>query len=92
MSDPTAFPNAYGGPDSLAYLRTLDIVDKDNIGLEGHSMGGWALAIAAAVYPDGYKAIVLEGSSTGTYGAPDRTAEWPRNLGLVFSQWDEFSG
>lgn len=90
-SDPAAFENAFGGPDALAYMRTLDIVDKDNIGLEGHSMGGWALGIAAAVYPDGYKAIVLEGSSTGTYGAPDGTPEWPRNLAVVFSEFDEFS-
>ena len=86
-----AFANGFGGPDALAYLRTLDIVDKENIGLEGHSMGGWALGIAAAVYPDDYKAIVLEGSSTGTFGSPDGTPEWPRNLGLVFSEWDEFS-
>jgi len=86
-----AFANGFGGPDALAYLRTLDIVDKDNIGLEGHSMGGWALGIAASVYPDDYKAIVLEGSSTGTFGAPDGTTEWPRNLAVVFSEWDEFS-
>lgn len=90
-SDPPAFANGFGGPDALAYLRTLDIVDKDNIGLEGHSMGGWALGVAAGVYPDDYKAIVLEGSSTGTFGAPEGTPEWPRNLGLVFSEWDEFS-
>ena len=91
-SDGPAFANGFGGPDALAYLRTLDIVDKDNIGLEGHSMGGWALAIAASVFPDDYKAIVLEGSSTGTFGAPDGTTEWPRNLAVVFSEWDEFSG
>lgn len=91
-SAPPAFANGFGGPDALAYLRTLDIVDKDNIGLEGHSMGGWALGVAASVYPDDYKAIVLEGSSTGTFGVPDGTPEWPRNLAVVFSEWDEFSG
>ncbi|QPC81652.1 alpha/beta fold hydrolase [Phototrophicus methaneseepsis] len=90
-SDPPAFGNGFGGPDGLAYLRTLDIVDTDNIGLEGHSMGGWASVIAAGVYPDDYKAIMLQGSSTGTFGAPDGTAEFPRNLGVVFSTWDEFS-
>lgn len=90
-SDPPAFANGFGGPDSLAYLRSLDIVDKDNVGLSGHSMGGWAVAIAAGVYPDDYKSILLAGSSTGTFGAPDGTAEWPRNLGLIFSQWDEFA-
>ena len=39
-SDPPTFANGFGGPAGLAYLRGLDIVDKDNIGLEGHSMGG----------------------------------------------------
>ncbi len=90
-SDPPAFANGFGGPDALAYMRTLDIVDKENIGLEGHSMGGWALAIAASVFPDGYQALVLEGSSTGTFGAPEGTPDWPRNLAVVFSKYDEFS-
>lgn len=90
-SDPAAFANGFGGPPALAFMRTLDIVDPNNIGLEGHSMGGWASVIAAAVIPDGYKSIVLEGSSTGTYGAPDGTATFPRNLALVFSKFDEFS-
>ena len=90
-SEPPAFANGFGGPDGLAYLRTLDIVDKDNIGISGHSMGGWAVAVAAGVYPDDYKSIILEGSSTGTFGAPDGTPEFPRNLGLIFSEWDEFA-
>lgn len=91
FSDPPAFANGFGGPDALAYLRTLDIVDKENIGLEGHSMGGWAVAIAAGVMPDAYKSIILAGSSTGTFGAPEGTPEFPRNLALIFSEWDEFS-
>ena len=46
-SDPPAFANGFGGPDGLAYLRSLDFVDKTNIGLEGHSMGGWTVLAAA---------------------------------------------
>lgn len=91
-SDPPAFAHGYGGPDALAYLRSLDFVDPDNVGLEGHSMGGWASAIAADAYPDGYRSLVLVGSSTGTAGAPQGTPTWPRNLAVVFSRWDEFSG
>jgi len=83
-SDPPAFRNGFGGPDGLAYLRSLDFVDKDNIGLEGHSMGGWAILIAAAAAPDDYRAVVIEGSSTGSSGAPDATADYPRNLAVVF--------
>ncbi len=90
-SDPPAFGNGFGGPDGLKYLRSLDIVDTKNIGLEGHSMGGWAVGVAAGVFKDDYKAIVLEGSSTGTFGAPEGTPTFPRNLGLVYSKYDEFS-
>ncbi len=90
-SDAPAFANGFGGPDGLRYLRSLDIVDPENIGLEGHSMGGWAVAIAAGLYPDDYRSIILAGSSTGTFGAPEGTPEFPRNLGLIFSTWDEFS-
>lgn len=91
-SDPPAFANGYGGIDALKFMRTLDFVDPDNIALEGHSMGGWASAIAAAVIPDGYKSFVMASSSTGTFGAPEGTATYPKNLALIFSQYDEFSG
>ncbi len=90
-SDPPAFANAFGGADSLPYLRSLDIVDKDNIGIEGHSMGGWASIIAAAMNPQGYKSIVVASSSPGTYGAPNGTPTFPRNVGLIYSTYDEFS-
>lgn len=90
-SDPPAFARGFGGPDALVYLRSLDFVDRDNIGLEGHSMGGWASGMAAMAYPDDYRAMVLEGSSTGSFGVDPGTPEWPRNVAVVFSEWDEFS-
>jgi pimeloyl-ACP methyl ester carboxylesterase len=90
-SDPPAFSEGFGGPAGLAYLRSLAFVDIDRIGLEGHSMGGWAVQMAAANQPDGYQAMVLLGSSTGTFGAPEGTPTAPKNLALVFSRFDEFS-
>jgi pimeloyl-ACP methyl ester carboxylesterase len=91
-SDPPAFANGFGGIDGLKYLRSLDIVDPKNVGMEGHSMGGWAILVGAAVIPDGYKSFIFEGSSTETLGTPKGTATFPRNLELVYSQWDEFAG
>lgn len=91
-SAPPAFANAFGGIDGLKYLRSLDFVDKDNIGLEGHSMGGWTVVNAAAAMPDAYRALVLEGSSTGAPFAPEGKPDFPRNLAVVFSQYDEFPG
>src|SRR3569623_245379 len=67
------------------------MVDKAIIGLEGHSMGGWTVLAAAAVMPDAYKAMVLEGSSTGKPFAAEGTPAWPRNLALVYSRYDEFA-
>ncbi len=90
-SDPPAFANGFGGPDGLAHLRSLDFVDKANIGLEGHSMGGWTILAAATAMPNDYKSMVLEGSSTGKPFAADGTASWPRNVALVFAQYEEFS-
>ena len=90
-SDPPAFANGFGGPDGLAHLRSLDIVDKNNIGLEGHSMGGWTVLAAATAMPNDYRAMVLEGSSTGKPFAADGTPSWPRNVALVFAQYEEFS-
>ena len=90
-SAPPAFARGFGGPDGLTYLRSLAFVDQNNIGLEGHSMGGWTVLSAAAAFPTGYKSMVLEGSSTGAPFAPEGTPEFPRNVALVFSQFDEFS-
>lgn len=90
-SDGPAFANGFGGPDGLAKLRSLDIVDKANVGLEGHSMGGWTILSAATAMPNDYKAMVLEGSSTGKPFAADGTPSWPRNLALVFAKYEEFS-
>ncbi len=87
-----AFSNGFGGPDGLKYLRGLDFVDRDNIGLEGHSMGGWTILAAALALPDGYRSMVLEGSAVGTVFSPTRgDTKFPRNIAVVFSQYDEFS-
>jgi pimeloyl-ACP methyl ester carboxylesterase len=90
-SDPPALANGFGGPDGLAYLRSLEFVDKNNIGLEGHSMGGWTVLAAATAAPNDYKSMVLEGSSTGKPFATEASPSWPRNVALVFAQYEEFS-
>jgi pimeloyl-ACP methyl ester carboxylesterase len=82
----------YGGPAALKYLSSLPNVDKTNIGLEGHSMGGAPVINAALAYPDGYKAVVLEGSTPGFLGGPgEGTTSFPHNLQVVMGQYDEFA-
>lgn len=78
-----------GGAAALRYLQGLPFVDKANIGLEGHSMGGIPISAAAAAQPDGYKAIVFEGSTPAFLGAPaPRTFH---DLQIVEGQFDEFA-
>jgi pimeloyl-ACP methyl ester carboxylesterase len=82
----------FGGPAALGYLRGLPFVDKANIGLEAHSLGGAPVVNAALAYPDGYRSIVLEGSTTGVLGQPgEGSTTFPRNLEVVMGQYDEFS-
>jgi pimeloyl-ACP methyl ester carboxylesterase len=90
-SSPPAFANGFGGPDGLKYLRSLDFVDRNNIGLEGHSMGGWTILAAATAAPNDYKSMVLVGSSTGKPFAAEGNPNWPRNLALVYARYDEFA-
>jgi dipeptidyl aminopeptidase/acylaminoacyl peptidase len=66
-SDPPAFANGFGGPDGLTYLRSLEFVDKTNIGLEGHSMGGWTVLAAATAMPNDYKS-----NGRGSESSPKR--------------------
>ena len=90
-SEGGATTKGFGGPEGLDYLRRLPFVDRRNIGLEGHSMGGWAVLAAAAAMPGDYAAMVLEGSSVGAPFARDGTPAWPRNVAVVFSRFDEFA-
>jgi pimeloyl-ACP methyl ester carboxylesterase len=79
----------FGGPAALRYLQGRPEVDKTNIGMEGHSMGGGPVLAAAVAQPDGYRSIVLEGSTPGLLGS--KAPQNPRNLAIVFGQYDEFA-
>ncbi|WP_424017464.1 alpha/beta hydrolase family protein [Halorientalis pallida] len=97
-SEPPAFANAFGGPDGLAYLQSRSMVANDSIALSGHSMGGWAITAAAAVHPRKYDAAIYQGSGPGPIPgfpipnatAPNGSATFPRNVGVVFAEYDEF--
>jgi len=72
--------HGFGGPEALAYIRSLDIVYPDHISIAGHSMGGIATGYAAAKYPDGYTSMVLLGSTPLN---PDLST--PRNAAIIVS-------
>jgi hypothetical protein len=49
-------------------------------------MGGWGIINTVKAFPDSYKAVVLEGSGIGSI-----TSTFPRNMGVVLGEWDEYS-
>jgi dienelactone hydrolase len=80
----------FGGPAALRYLQSRPEVNRTAIGMEGHSMGGGPILAAAVAQPDGYRSLVLEGSTPGLLRA--KAPPNPRNVAVVFGQFDEFAG
>ncbi len=50
-------PNGIGTYDGLLFLRSLPMVDTNNVGMMGMSMGGSAIDATAQLLPDSYKAL-----------------------------------
>lgn len=86
--------NKYGGPDALNYLRSLPVVDKDNIGLIGMSQGGFGPVTAAAnALPDGYKSIFYMESECTPPGNPDITpCQGLKNVAFNIGSFTELAG
>ena len=93
QSQAPAFADSYGGPAALAFLNSLQIVRHNDIGLIGHSMGGWASVLAAGAHPTSYRSVILVSSSTSTPGLEPipGTATFPRNIEVLEAQYSEFS-
>lgn len=78
---------SYGAVAGLNYLRSLAYVDKNNIGLVGMSMGGWAIQSAALAVPDGYKAMFYMDS----FVLPPTLAPRLKNVAIQMAFADEFT-
>jgi len=92
-SEAPAFTDEFGGPSALAFINTLSIVRHGDVGLIGHSMGGWASVLAAALNPTEYRSIVLVSSSVSTPVVEPipGTPTFPRNVLVDEAQYSEFS-
>ena len=86
--------NAHGGIDALKYLRSLPIVDKNNIGLVGMSQGGFGPVTAAAnAVPDGYNSIFYMESECTAPGNPDMTScKGLKNVAFNIGSFTELGG
>lgn len=57
-SSDIASDSAMGADAILAYTAGLKFVDRERIGLEGHTLGGSYLCQAAALYPDLVRSVI----------------------------------
>lgn len=93
-SDPPAGADRFGGPATLSYTRSMDVVDGDRVSLVGHSLGGFASLTAAQDQPDGYQSVVLVSSTWGDDATisdvPVANETFPRNMAVIFAKYDEF--
>ncbi|WP_220812014.1 alpha/beta hydrolase [Pseudomonas paralcaligenes] len=87
-----------GVGDMLRYVHGLPFVDRNNVGLLGHSMGGWSVITAAMENRGMARTVVVAGSSQGGHeagfmlGAPTIPMDAGFNFGVEFGKYDEFVG
>jgi pimeloyl-ACP methyl ester carboxylesterase len=79
------FDRSYGGRTSLEVLRSMPFVQRDSVGLMGHSLGAEMAYVLALKDPE-VKAPVL----TGFAYTVEASTESPRNMLMVMGRWDEF--
>jgi pimeloyl-ACP methyl ester carboxylesterase len=84
LSDPD-FDHSYGAKSSLAYLRALPYVDTGSIGVIGHSLGA-GIIYEIALHDSTIGACVTTGFGYTEDVSPAR----PRNMLMIYGQWDEF--
>jgi len=85
-----------GVDDMIKYVHTLPFVDKKNVGLVGHSMGGWSAVSGAVMNKDLVRTVIVVGSAQGGHkanfmlGAPWLPEDATFNFGVEFGKYDEF--
>lgn len=78
---------------AIEYIQSLDFVDQENIGAEGHSMGGFILSAIANNGIQGIKSVLLNGVSVGFNEGVDPSPESLHvNICYVIGQYDENAG
>ena len=83
--DDSDFDPTYGGKASLRYLKSLPMVDKNKIGLMGHSLGA-EMVYSIALQDPSVHAVVISGFAY----RDDATTTNPRNMLMIFGKYDEF--
>lgn len=85
--DGPRFDPSYGGKAAVAFLRSLDYVKDDSVGIMGHSLGA-EMAYRVALEDPKLAALVI----TGYAYTKDSTPQMPRNMLMIIGKFDEFRG
>ncbi len=83
--DNPAFDPTYGGQTSFEYLKSLPYVQRDSVGMMGHSLGA-EMAYTIARSDPGVKALAFSGFAYTTEATPGM----PRNMLMIYGQYDEY--
>ena len=83
-SDQILGDGSRGVEDGIKYIRNLPFVDHNNIGLEGHSMGGYSTSDAAVRNQDKINTLILVSSASEMRGGPQITGDAKFNFAVVF--------
>jgi hypothetical protein len=85
--DDPGFDPSYGGKSAVAYLKSLDYIRADAVGIMGHSLGA-EMAYRVALGDPTLQALVI----TGYAYTAEATPALPRNMLMVIGKYDEFRG
>lgn len=84
LEDPE-FDDTYGARTSLAYLRSLSMVDSSRTGLMGHSLGA-EMVYAIALEDEDLRVLVISGFGYRS----DATTDRPANMLMILGKYDEY--
>ncbi len=86
LNDPD-FDKNYGTLSAFEYLKGLSYVDKNRVGLMGHSLGA-EMTYNVALDDPTVKALVITGFG---YKIDERgSTSNPKNMLMIFGKWDEY--
>ncbi len=84
LEDPK-FDSTFGARTSMTYLRSLPFVDRDSVGIMGHSMGA-KFAYEVALEDPTISSVIIVGSA---YDERVSTTN-PKNMLMIIGELDEF--
>ena len=78
-----------GASEMLDYVWNLDFVDRSNIALEGHTMGGAYLTRAAVAQPEKVRSLIILDAISINYSLGGIDNRFPLNITWLVSRYNE---